>query len=266
MAGQLAPHVLLRASFVPRFATWGLTSARSIATSDRTREMRPPGKVPRSSGIRLASVVTDLTGVSFRAMLEALINGEQDPEVLADLAKGSLRSRIPALVDALTVRFKEQHAFMALLHSMPRPASSTRSRTGSMRRWHPFVRPGNFLATIAEPLSKSPTSSSRKPARTWPFSKHRTGSRPASESVPAPTNHRRGRLVSAYRPRQNPTNAINKFISLGDDFTVRPTAARTYLTLVLGRRHFRLRNEAVVLAVDFRPPNPLIGAWCRLLQ
>jgi hypothetical protein len=155
---------------------------------------------------------------------------------------------------------------MALLHSMPRPASSTRSRTGSMRRRrHPFVRPGNFLATIAEPLSKSQRHH-RGPARIWPFSKHRTGLRPASESVPAPTNHRRGRLLSAYRPRQNPTNAINKFISRGDEFTVRPTAARTYLTLVLGRRHFRLRNEAVVLAVEFRPPNPLIGAWCRLLQ
>jgi transposase len=46
-------------------------------------------------------------------MLEALIDGKRDPEMLAALAKGSLRSKIPELVEALTGRFSEHHAFLA---------------------------------------------------------------------------------------------------------------------------------------------------------
>jgi transposase len=57
-------------------------------------------------------VATDLTGVSARAMLEALVAGERDPKVLADLAKRSLRHKIPALIEALQGRFTEHHAFM----------------------------------------------------------------------------------------------------------------------------------------------------------
>jgi transposase len=57
-------------------------------------------------------VATDLTGVSARAMLQALIVGERDPKVLADLAKRSLRHKIPELVEALQGRFTEHHAFL----------------------------------------------------------------------------------------------------------------------------------------------------------
>ena len=68
------------------------------------------------AGIKLSSVASDITGVSGRAMLEALIDGQHDPEVLADLAKRRLRSKIPALTEALTGRFNEHHGFLAQLH------------------------------------------------------------------------------------------------------------------------------------------------------
>ncbi|MGP0225323.1 IS110 family transposase, partial [Paenarthrobacter sp. NCHU4564] len=116
---QLAAHGLLRASFVPPEPIRelrDLTRARAIATRDRAREIQRLEKFLESSGIKLSSVVSDLTGVSSRDMLEALINGERNPEVLAGMARGMLRSKIPALVDALTGRFKPHHAFMARLH------------------------------------------------------------------------------------------------------------------------------------------------------
>lgn len=116
---QLAAHGLLRASFVPPEPIRelrDLTRARAIVTRDRAREILRLEKFLESSGIKLSSVVSDLTGVSSRDMLEALINGERNPDVLAGMARGTMRSKIPALVDALTGRFKPHHAFMARLH------------------------------------------------------------------------------------------------------------------------------------------------------
>ncbi|AMB39402.1 MULTISPECIES: IS110 family transposase [Paenarthrobacter] len=116
---QLAAHGLLRASFVPPEPIRDLrdlTRARAIAVRDRAREIQRLEKFLESSGIKLSSVVSDLTGVSSRDMLEALINGERNPEVLAGMARGTMRSKIPALVDALTGRFRPHHAFMARLH------------------------------------------------------------------------------------------------------------------------------------------------------
>ena len=100
---RLAAFGLLRASFVPPEPIRDLrdlTRGRSIAIRDRTREIQRLEKFLEGSGIKLSAVVSDLTGVSSRAMLDALVDGERDPEVLASLAKGSLRNKIPELVDA----------------------------------------------------------------------------------------------------------------------------------------------------------------------
>ena len=70
----------------------------------------------REACIKLSSVASDITGVSGRAMLTALIEGQRDPSVLADLAKRRLRSKIPALTEALTGRFSDHHAFLAKMH------------------------------------------------------------------------------------------------------------------------------------------------------
>jgi len=151
---QLGAHGLLRASFVPPEPIRelrDLTRARSIATRDRTREIQRLEKFLEGSGIKLSSVVSDLTGVSSRAMLEALINGERNPDVLAGLAKGTLRSKIPDLVDALTGRFKGHHAFMARLHLDQIDAQSRiiDALTGRIEEaMTPFRAAREFLATI----------------------------------------------------------------------------------------------------------------------
>ena len=61
-------------------------------------------------------MATDILGVSGRAMLVALIAGEDDAVALAELAKGRMRPKIPQLVQALTGNFGEHHAFLCRLH------------------------------------------------------------------------------------------------------------------------------------------------------
>ena len=73
-------------------------------------------KLLEDAGIKLSSVASDITGVSGRAMLEALIGGQRDPVALADLAKRRLRSKIPQLTEALTGRFSDHHAFLTRVH------------------------------------------------------------------------------------------------------------------------------------------------------
>lgn len=112
---QLAAHGLLRGSFVPPEPIRqlrDLTRARAIATRDRTRQVQRLEKFLESTGIKLSAVASTLTGASSRAMLEALLAGERDPQQLAQLAKGTLRNKIPQLTDALHGRFTEHHAFM----------------------------------------------------------------------------------------------------------------------------------------------------------
>lgn len=116
---QLAAFGLLRPSFVPPEPIRelrDLTRARAIVVRDRTREIHRLEKFLESSGIKLSSVVTELTGTSSRAMLEALIAGERDPQVLASLAQKRLKSKTPELVEALIGRFGEHHAFMTRSH------------------------------------------------------------------------------------------------------------------------------------------------------
>jgi transposase len=116
---QLGAHGLLRASFVPPAPIRelrDLTRARSVVIRDRTRYVQRLEKFLESSGIKLSAVVSKLTGVSSRAMLDALIEGERDPQVLAGLARGKLKAKIPDLVEALTGRFGEHHQFLAKLY------------------------------------------------------------------------------------------------------------------------------------------------------
>jgi transposase len=115
---DLGAHGLVTASLVPPppiRALRDLTRARTHITRERSREVQRLEKLLEDAGIKLSSVATDITGVSGRAMLEALIAGQSDPAVLADLAKRTLRRKIPALTEALVGRFSEHHAFMARL-------------------------------------------------------------------------------------------------------------------------------------------------------
>jgi transposase len=116
---QLGAHGLVRGSFVPPEPIRqlrDLTRARTAITRERGREAQRLEKLLEDAGIKLSAVASDILGVSGRAMLEALIAGDRDPVGLADLAKRRLRSKIPALTEALTGRFTEHHAFLARVH------------------------------------------------------------------------------------------------------------------------------------------------------
>ena len=117
---DLGAHGLLRASFVPPEPIRqlrDLTRTRTHITQERTREVQRLEKLLESAGIKLSSVATDITGVSGRLMLQALIDsqGTADPSVVADLAKRRMRSKIPLLTEALNGRFTAHHAFMTRL-------------------------------------------------------------------------------------------------------------------------------------------------------
>ena len=116
---QLGAHGLVRPSFVPPEPIRqlrDLTRTRTGLTRDRTRELNRLEGVLEDAGVKVSAVTTSTWGASTRAMLEALVAGERDPLVLADLAKSRLRAKIPALREALVGRFNEHHAFLVRLH------------------------------------------------------------------------------------------------------------------------------------------------------
>ena len=78
-------------------------------TEERTRTIQRLEKVLQDAGIKLTSVASTILGKTGRAILAALLAGEEDPAVLAELAKGRLRPKIPALREALTHRFRLEH-------------------------------------------------------------------------------------------------------------------------------------------------------------
>ncbi|MDQ6740533.1 MAG: IS110 family transposase [Actinomycetota bacterium] len=113
---KLNERGMLRPSFVPPVQLRQLrdyTRLRTDLTVERSRHVQRMEKLLEDALIKLSSVATDIMGVSSRAMIEALINGERDPNVLADLARGRLRVKHAALIQALTGRFDEHHADLA---------------------------------------------------------------------------------------------------------------------------------------------------------
>lgn len=110
---QLAEAGLLKASFVPPKpirALRNLTRYRKTQIQERAREANRLHKALEDTGIKLDCVASDILGVSGRLMLDALVAGTTDPEVLADLAKGRLRAKLPVLREALEGRFDRLHA------------------------------------------------------------------------------------------------------------------------------------------------------------
>jgi transposase len=112
---QLVEHGLVRPSFVPPREIRELRDLvryRKAQIEERGREVQRLDKVLQDAGIKLSSVATRVLGVSGRLMLEALVKGTRDPDVLAELARGKLRRKLPALREALEGRFSDHHALI----------------------------------------------------------------------------------------------------------------------------------------------------------
>ncbi len=106
----------MRASLVPPPAIRelrDLTRARATIARDRAREVQRLEKLLEDAQIKLSSVISDVWGVSGRAMIEAMIAGQRNPRQLAELARGSMRGKIEVITEALTGHFEEHHAFLA---------------------------------------------------------------------------------------------------------------------------------------------------------
>jgi transposase len=106
---------LLKPSFVPPppiRELRDLTRYRVQQVQDQAQETNRLHKVLEDAGVKLSTVASDVLGVSGRLMLRALVEGTTDPAVLADLARGRLRVKLPALRRALEGRFRPHHAFL----------------------------------------------------------------------------------------------------------------------------------------------------------
>jgi transposase len=110
---DVAAHGMVRPSFVPPpeiRELRELTRYRKTQVEGRAREIQRLEKVLQDAGLKLTSVASTVWSVSSRQIVEALIAGERDPKVLAEMAKGRLRPKIPKLEEALSGHFGAHHA------------------------------------------------------------------------------------------------------------------------------------------------------------
>jgi hypothetical protein len=170
---QLGAHGLVRGSFVPPAPVRqlrDLTRTRTSIVRERTREWQRLEKLLEDAGVKLTSVATDISGPSGRAMLDAMIDGERNPAVLADLAPGPAPRQDP----------RADRGAGRQVHRAPRvpdpaaPASDRRAHRRGQRA-HPSDRGGDRALSSGPRAARDPsrgsappwpTSSSPRPART----------------------------------------------------------------------------------------------------
>ncbi|KJY30323.1 IS110 family transposase [Streptomyces sp. NRRL S-495] len=256
---RLVEHGLVRPSFVPPREIRqlrDLTRYRTETVRDRARDVNRLNTFLEDAGIKLSTVVSDITGISARRMLDALVAGERDPEVLSDLALGAMRGKIPVLNRALAGHFTEHHAFVvdtmltALDHAQERIESLGREID---RQLEPFRRqvellvtiPGVGLAAAQVILAEIGTDMSRFP----------TAGHLASWAGMCPGNHE-----SAGRRRRGTTRPGDVWLK-GALGIVALSASRTKGTYLAGRYRRligRLGRNRTMVAIGH---SVLIAAW-----
>lgn len=257
---QLGECGLLKASFVPPEPIRrlrDLTRYRTTLTAERSREAQRLEKELEDAGIKLSSVASDILGRSGRAMLQALIEGERDPQVLAELAQARMRPKIPQLVEALTGSFAEHHAFLCRLHLQRIDQLTTAITELSERieaQMRPFARQLDHLRTIpgvgqgvAEVIIAETGAD---------MSRFRTAGHLASWAGVCPGHHE-----SAGKRKSGKTRHGNRWLT-GALGTAAMAAARTRDTTYLGARYQRLRprlgKKKALIAIEH---SILTAAW-----
>ena len=151
---QLLEAGLLKPSFVPPKpirTLRNLTRYRKTQIADRQREAARLHKILEDTGIKLGCVASDILGKSGREMLDALVAGTTDPAVLADLSRGVLRKKIPALREALEGRFDSEHTLIVgqiLAHIDFLDEAIDRLSVEIEERIRPFAAQRDLLMTI----------------------------------------------------------------------------------------------------------------------
>ena len=116
---DLLAHGLIRSSFVPPTAIQDmrmLMRTRKQLVRERAQHVQRIQKTLEDANFKIASVVSDLTGMSGRAILKALIDGKIDPEELLAVTTGKLQAARPVLLEALRGRIRPPHRFLLKLH------------------------------------------------------------------------------------------------------------------------------------------------------
>jgi hypothetical protein len=163
---------LLRASLVapkPIRTLRNLTRYRKTQIEERQREANRLHKILEDTAIKLDCVASNILGVSGRAMLDALVAGTTDPAVLAELAKGRLRAKLPALTEALEGRFDVEHALIVsaiLAHLDFLDEQIDRLSDAIGAQLGPFAKAVELLCTIPACSGEPRKSSSPRPAAT----------------------------------------------------------------------------------------------------
>ncbi|CCC42720.1 Transposase [Mycobacterium canettii CIPT 140060008] len=257
---QLGECGLLRASFVPPEPIRqlrDLTRYRTTLLAERTREAQRLEKELEDAGIKLSSVATDILGVSGRAMLAALIDGERDPAVLAEMAKARMRPKIPQLVQALTGNFGEHHAFLCRLHlqridQLTAAIGELSARIEEQMR--PFARQLERLATI--PGVGQSVAEVIVAETGADMTRFRTAAHLASWAGVCPGQHE-----SAGKRRSGKTRHGNRWL-VGALGTAAMAAVRTKDTTYLGARYQRLAHrlgkKKALVAIEH---SILIAVW-----
>jgi transposase len=151
---DLLRHGLLRPSFIPPAPIRDLrevTRYRKTLVQQRAEEVQRVQKLLEGANLKLAAVATDVLGVSGRAMLTAILEGAADPAALAELAKGRLRAKLPALRQALDGRVKPHHRVLLgelLAHIEYLEEAISRLSTEIDRALVPFDEAVALLETI----------------------------------------------------------------------------------------------------------------------
>jgi len=211
---RLMEYGLVRASFVPPKEIRelrDLTRFRKTRIEERTREAQRLDKILQDAGVKLSSVASDVLGKSGRDMLTALVAGSRDPAMLAELARGQLRRKLPQLQAALNGRFGSHHGLLvgevlSLLDYLDE--SIERLSVEIDRVIAPFL--SNGIAWPALPGSTRGwlRRSSARSAWTCPASRPRRTSRRGQECVPASMSRRARRDMAPPARATAGCNAI----------------------------------------------------------
>jgi transposase len=151
---DLLAHGLIRASFVPPAPIQqmrDLTRTRKQLVREVAQHTQRIHKVLEDANLKVASVITDMLGMTGRAILKALVEGQSDPEHLADLARGRLKAKREQLVEALHGRVTDHHRFLLKLHleqidALTKAIDSLEERMTEVLA--PMVRSAQVVSTI----------------------------------------------------------------------------------------------------------------------
>ncbi|MGZ6693393.1 MAG: IS110 family RNA-guided transposase [Solirubrobacteraceae bacterium] len=256
---QLLEAGLLRASFVPPKpirTLRNLTRYRKATIQDRNREAARLHKILEDTGIKLDCVASDILGVSGRSMLDALVSGTTDPEVLAELAKGKLRKKIPALREALVGRFEDEHALVVsqiLAHIDFLDEAIDRLSDEIEERIAPFAPQRELLMSIPGVKQRSAEvliAEIGVDMNAFPTPKHL-----ASWAGMCP-----GQNESAGKRRSTKTRKGSKWLraTLGESANAAARTKGSYLAAQYGRLHARRGHAKAITAVGH---SILTAAW-----